>query len=110
MTFEGLKQYLLSKSGAAIDYPFGDDVIVLKVKGKMFALVGIMEWKGTPTTMLNLKCDPDESAVFRSGQCRWPPRQRRQPSTSVQLWHGLPPVGDLWPLLAQVSHPMCQPG
>lgn len=65
MDFENLKQYLLSKPEAIIDYPFGNDVMVLKVKGKMFALVGIMEWKGTPTTMLNLKCDPDESFIIR---------------------------------------------
>ena len=65
MEFETLKQYLLSKPEAVIEYPFGDDVLVLKVKNKMFALVGEREWKDTPTTMLNLKCDPDESFMIR---------------------------------------------
>ena len=65
MDFEKLKQYLLSKSGAEIDYPFGNDVTVLKVKGKMFALIGQREWKGISTTMLNLKCDPNESFMIR---------------------------------------------
>ena len=65
MDFEKLNQYLLSKPEAIIDYPFGDDVMVLKVKGKMFALVGKREWKGTPTTMLNLKCDPNESFMIK---------------------------------------------
>ncbi len=65
MTLEQLNEYLLSKPGARLDYPFGDDVPVLKIKGKMFALVGKRDWKGVPTTMLNLKCDPDESFAVR---------------------------------------------
>ncbi len=65
MKLEELKTYLLGKTGASIDYPFGDDVSVLKVKNKMFALVGQREWKGKSTMMLNLKIDPDESFMLR---------------------------------------------
>jgi len=56
-----LTDYILTKPESTIDFPFGDDVSVFKVKGKMFALVG----ERNDLTMLNLKCDPDESAAIR---------------------------------------------
>jgi predicted DNA-binding protein (MmcQ/YjbR family) len=39
---------------AAEDYPFGDEVAVFKVGGRMFALVSL---EGDPG-VVNLKCDP----------------------------------------------------
>jgi predicted DNA-binding protein (MmcQ/YjbR family) len=59
--YNELKNYILSKPESTIDFPFGDDVSVFKVKGKMFALVG----ERNDLTMLNLKCDPDGSAALR---------------------------------------------
>lgn len=53
--------YLKSKPEAAEDYPFGFDVQVFKVRGKMFALLS--EEKGIVN--MNLKCDPDEALVLR---------------------------------------------
>jgi len=41
--------------GAVEDYPFGDEVAVYKVGGRMFALVSL---DGDPGSV-NLKCDPD---------------------------------------------------
>ncbi len=38
---EKIQQYCLSKIGAKLEYPFGDDVEVYKVGGKMFALTAI---------------------------------------------------------------------
>ena len=40
--------------------PFGDDTLVFKVMGKMFALISI----SNPTQM-NLKCDPEYAAELR---------------------------------------------
>ena len=40
--------------GAVEDYPFGDEVAVVKIGGKMFALVPL---DGDPCS-INLKCDP----------------------------------------------------
>lgn len=48
-------EYGLKKKGATKDYPFGPDPLVLKIAGKMFAL--IFERKGD-YSYLNLKCDP----------------------------------------------------
>jgi len=35
-----LESYILSKNRAQKDFPFGEDVAVYKVLGKMFALLG----------------------------------------------------------------------
>ena len=48
--------------GAVEDYPFGDEVAVFKVGGKMFALVMLT---GEPGSM-NLKCDPDWALELRA--------------------------------------------
>ena len=37
MTADGARSYLLDKPEAREDYPFGPDVLVLKIAGKMFA-------------------------------------------------------------------------
>jgi len=54
-------QYLLSKPEAIEDYPFGPDVMVPKVIGKMFATLG----SENGIARVNLKCDPDEALALR---------------------------------------------
>jgi predicted DNA-binding protein (MmcQ/YjbR family) len=54
----------LAQPGAVEDYPFGDDVAVFKVAGKMFALVALREDVGRVT----LKCDPTHALELRA---RW---------------------------------------
>ncbi len=47
--------YCLSKRGAGLEQPFGPESEVIKVGGKMFALI----FKGTRDEFrINLKCDP----------------------------------------------------
>lgn len=60
-SYQALKSLMLSKPETRLDFPFGDDVSVFKVKNKMFALIG----ERNDLMMLNLKCDPDESAALR---------------------------------------------
>ncbi|MBW1841765.1 MAG: MmcQ/YjbR family DNA-binding protein [Deltaproteobacteria bacterium] len=62
MELDILREYLLKKMGASEDFPFGPDVMVFKVMGKMFALVACKE---TPLR-INLKCDPDLALHLRS--------------------------------------------
>ena len=50
-----------TKPGSAEDYPFGDEVAVFKVAGKMFALVPL----GPPPGSVSLKCDPGLAADLR---------------------------------------------
>jgi predicted DNA-binding protein (MmcQ/YjbR family) len=50
-----------AKPGSAEDYPFGDEVAVFKVAGRMFALVSL----GPPPGSVSLKCDPGLAAALR---------------------------------------------
>lgn len=58
MTHKELESYILKKTGAWLDYPFGEEVAVYKVgskeTGKMFALIR----EGKEPVWLSLKCDP----------------------------------------------------
>ena len=54
MNAESLRHYCLQKKGSTEDLPFGDDALVLKVAGKMFALIN----GDTEIPWINLKCDP----------------------------------------------------
>jgi len=61
MNTEKLVSYLEGKPGTSAEYPFGPDVLVYKVKGKMFALYAP---KDDPIR-INLKCDPQEALMLR---------------------------------------------
>jgi predicted DNA-binding protein (MmcQ/YjbR family) len=50
-----------AKPGAVQDYPFGGEVAVFKVAGRMFALVPLGETPGS----VSLKCDPDLAVDLR---------------------------------------------
>ena len=50
-----------ARPGSAEDYPFGDEVAVFKVAGKMFALVTL----GPAPGSVSLRCDPDLAAGLR---------------------------------------------
>lgn len=55
-----LVQHVMSQVGAEETYPFGDDVRVYKVMGKMFALVPV----DTPLS-ISLKCEPELAVMLR---------------------------------------------
>ena len=68
------EKYLLAKPEAILDYPFGVDIKVFKVKNKMFATLAIGKMgKGDSKSdssekgdwWMNLKCDPDEAVMLR---------------------------------------------
>ena len=68
------EQYLLNKPEATLDFPFGEEVKVFKVKNKMFATLAIGKMgKGDGKSdaskkgdwWMNLKCDPDEAVMLR---------------------------------------------
>jgi predicted DNA-binding protein (MmcQ/YjbR family) len=61
MDLAQFREYCLSKPRANEGTPFGPDVLVFKVGGKMFALAALDE---VPTTV-NLKCDPDLALDLR---------------------------------------------
>jgi len=61
MDAEGVREVLVKKAHASEETPFGPEVLVYKVGGKMFALLTIEE---VPVRM-NLKCDPECSLELR---------------------------------------------
>lgn len=61
MDLPDLIEHLLSKPGASEETPFGPDVLVYKVGGRMFALTNPGEFP----PRVNLKCDPDRAVVLR---------------------------------------------
>jgi predicted DNA-binding protein (MmcQ/YjbR family) len=61
MNREELRAYLLSRPGAVEDYPFGPQPLVVKVGGKMFALVAE---DATPLSV-SLKCEPAHAQFLR---------------------------------------------
>lgn len=56
-----LQSYLLAKLATTEEMPFGPDVLVYKVRNKVFALVG---WNATPLT-ISLKCRPAHALALR---------------------------------------------
>lgn len=60
MNIEELREYCLSKPGAEESFPFGDDTLVFKKSGKIFALVNL-----DGDLSINLKCDPARALELR---------------------------------------------
>jgi len=60
MNIEELREYCLSKKGAQECFPFDEDTLVVKVGGKMFALIDLIG-----DLSINLKCDPEKALELR---------------------------------------------
>lgn len=60
MTLDELRAYCERKKGMTYDTPFGPDVLVFRVMGKMFALAPIDHFGS-----VNLKCDPERAIDLR---------------------------------------------
>ncbi len=61
MNIEEVRDYALSLNGVEETFPFGDDVIVYKVKNKMFLLLPLT----TEKLRFNVKCEPDQAVELR---------------------------------------------
>ncbi len=61
MTPADVIDYCLAKKGVEESSPFGPEVLVYKVMGKMFALIDPDEYPA----FVNLKCDPDRALELR---------------------------------------------
>lgn len=60
MNIESFRKYCLSKKGVTEEFPFGEDTLVYKVMGKMFALTDLETFAS-----INLKVDPEEGEELR---------------------------------------------
>jgi len=61
MDLDGLMSYISQKSGVEETFPFGEETLVFKVMGKMFAATGIND----VPFRVNLKCDPEWAIELR---------------------------------------------
>ena len=60
MNIETFRKYCLAKKGVTEEFPFGEETLVYKVMGKMFALTDVESFES-----INLKVDPEEGAQLR---------------------------------------------
>jgi predicted DNA-binding protein (MmcQ/YjbR family) len=61
MDLDAIREYCLSKPATEETLPFGPDVLVFKVSGKMFLLLPL----DTEDLQFNAKCDPEEAEELR---------------------------------------------
>jgi predicted DNA-binding protein (MmcQ/YjbR family) len=88
MDLAEFREYCLTKPSATEGTPFGSDVLVFKVSGKMFALAALDE---VPTTV-NLKCDPDLALDLRDRyeQVRPGYHMNKKHWNTVEIENGIP--------------------
>jgi len=60
MTLDAFRDHCLKKQGFSEDFPFGPDVLVFRVAGKIFALMDVNTFES-----VNLKCDPERAVELR---------------------------------------------
>jgi len=60
MNVESLRNYCIQKKEVTESFPFDDTTLVMKVKGRMFALINLNE-----NPSVNLKCDPELAIELR---------------------------------------------
>lgn len=60
MYIDQFREYCLAKHTVTEETPFGPDVLVFKVAGKMFALCNIEQFES-----INLKCPPELAVTLR---------------------------------------------
>jgi len=60
MNVEILREYCISKRNVTESFPFGDDTLVFKTGGRIFALVNL-----EGELSINLKCDPALAVELR---------------------------------------------
>ncbi|HCU67046.1 MAG TPA: MmcQ-like protein [Rheinheimera sp.] len=67
MDFQQCRDYCLMQLQSSEDFPFGPDIYVYKVVGKIFAILSENLLPGAPEKVasINLKCDPTEALMLR---------------------------------------------
>ncbi|HEY9840859.1 MAG TPA: MmcQ/YjbR family DNA-binding protein [Candidatus Obscuribacterales bacterium] len=88
LNFDGLRSYCLARPGATLDFPFGPEVAVFRVAGKMFALC-IPEQQ---PLKINLKCEPRLAELLREEYEAVVPgwHMNKRHWNTVTLGHDLP--------------------
>ena len=90
MDLAEFREYCLSKPSTTEDTPFGPDVLVFKVGGKVFALAALDD----VPTRVNLKCDPDLALDLRDRyeQVRPGYHMNKKHWNTVEIEGGIPAI------------------
>jgi predicted DNA-binding protein (MmcQ/YjbR family) len=90
MDLAKFREYCLSKPQTTEGTPFGPDVVVFKVGGKMFALASLDE---VPATA-NLKCHPDLALELRDRYEQVTPgyHMNKKHWNTVEIESGIPDI------------------
>ena len=90
MDLARFREYCLSKPAATEGTPFGPDVLVFKVSGKIFALASLDD----VPARANLKCDPDLALELRDRyeQVRAGYHMNKKHWNTVDIESGIPDV------------------
>lgn len=88
MDIETFREYCLSKPGVDESFPFGEDTLVFKVMGKMFALTGLE----AESFRVNLKCEPLRAVELREAHPQIQPgyHMNKKHWNTVDFEDGLP--------------------
>jgi len=90
MDLESFREYCLSKPEATEGTPFGPDVLVFKVGGKIFALASLDD----VPARANLKCDPDLALELRDRYEQVTPgyHMNKKHWNTVEIESGIPDI------------------
>jgi predicted DNA-binding protein (MmcQ/YjbR family) len=72
MHIEALRNYCIAKPGTTEEFPFGEETLVFKVLGKMYALAPLER-----DNRVSLKCDPEYAIELRE----------QHPEAIQAAWH-----------------------
>lgn len=99
MRLATVQDHCLKKNGTITEeFPFGEDVLVYKVEGKVFLLTRVEEH---PLT-INLKCDPDHAIELREQyDAVTPGYHMNKKHWNTVLLDGSVPVGEV---LKMIDH------
>ena len=88
MHIEDFRTYCLDKPGVTEGFPFGEDTLVFKVMGKIFAITGL----DAIPFRVNLKCDPQYALELRDAHPQIVPgwHMNKQHWNTVFFEDGLP--------------------
>ena len=79
MSLASLREFLLSQPGATEDTPFGPEILVYRIAGKMFALV---DWQAEPLT-INLKYQSGKPIISGLKRVSKPGRRVYVPAEAI---------------------------
>jgi predicted DNA-binding protein (MmcQ/YjbR family) len=81
MDLERFRSHCLAKKGVTEEFPFGENTLIYKVMGKMFALTDLENFES-----INLKVDPEIGATLREEHASVEPGYHMNKKHWITVW------------------------